>query len=134
MLVYGRGLEIVGGEMVAAVGDESVEIPLFPGHPMQRLDVGADRHDRHQLRFGVDQQLSPGPLYWKRLDLVPVSGEPAFFDQTSPGEQLDRAPIRGAVQWHRQVEIARVNSQRGTGDGDAFRVPRQLELRGCGTE
>ena len=63
LLVHGFSIDVVGGEMVAAVGHQPVEVALLPGHAVERVDVGADRDHGDQFGLGVHQQFAPGALY-----------------------------------------------------------------------
>ena len=81
VLVHRFGKQVVGRQVVAAADQHPMEVALFPGHPVQRVDVGADRHHGDQLVVGVHQELAPGALHRQRLDFPAIAREPAVFDQ-----------------------------------------------------
>ena len=131
MLIDRFGVKVVRGQMIAAVDDNAVEIALLPRHPVERVDVGADGGDRHQRFRCVHQELAPRPLDRQRFDLAAVEREPAVLDEAARGEQLERPPVRRAIERNRKVEIARIDPERGAGDRHPFGIAGQLEFGRC---
>ena len=133
-LVYRLGEQVVRGEVIAAVHQRAVQLALLAGHAMERVDVGAHRHHRRQLGIGVDQQLGPGAVHRHRLDFMAVAREPPVLHQPARREPLHRAPVGRAIERLRQVEVAGIHAQRGTGDRHPLGVAGQLELRRRGAQ
>ena len=61
------GKAVITIEGLHPTGDHPVQVALFPGHPVQRVDVGADRDEGHQRLTGVHQPLA----HW-RARLAPA--------------------------------------------------------------
>ena len=128
VLVHRLRVDVVRGQVVAAVGDEAVQVALVAGHPVQRIDVGADGDDRRELGIGVHQQLAPGAVHRERLHLPAVAGEAAVLDQAPRTQGAECPAVGGAVERNRELEILGVHAERGAGDGHPLGVARELEL------
>ena len=57
-----------------------------------------------------------------------------FSTKPAAGEQLDRPPIGGSVERHRQIEVARIHTDGRTGNGHPLRISRELEFGRRGAE
>src|ERR671921_1833946 len=88
VLVDGFGKKIVGSKVVASVDDDAVQVSLLPSHPVQRLDVGADRDHRDECFIGVGQELAPGALDWQGLALTGVARQSPILNQSTACEHL----------------------------------------------
>ena len=69
------------------------------------------REIRHELVVGVHEQLGPRALDRHRFDRASVAREPPVLDDAARLEQRDRAPIRDAVERHRQLELVGAHAE-----------------------
>ena len=133
VLVDRFGVDVVCREVVAAGDDQAPQIALFPGHAVQRIDIGRHRYDRDEVLIRMHQQLAPGPLDRHRFDFPSVARQPPPFDQTAIAQLLHGRLVGPPVERHGQVELPGIDAQRRARDRDALGVAGQLELgRGRG--
>ena len=123
------GVGVVGGEVVRAWDDESVEIAILARHPMQRLHACHHRHIGQERIVAVHEEFGPGTIDRHRLDLLPVVGEAASLDDPAGLQELHGIAVGAPVERDGEIECVGRDAQRRAGEGDALGIPRELELR-----